>query len=401
MTVNKSYFFGNSERGASILEVLLAMAIVALATPFLYSQISNTNDTLRDIAMANKIIALRTPVLNFVRLYQNDWPDVAQIKLSDEELNEISEAATAGFIDKYAVNGATITDVYLAFDMGETDLRTTQIARHIGNDAAIVGTDGIAYGRTWAVAAPDFRPGNLIYKISRDLDGEDRTKYLHRTEMGDEKLNTMMRDLNMNNNRVYDAGGIIAKSAKINNASVQFLDTENLVADTLYFSDGANLDGDKAFFNSIRVTGDVSGFRNIYADKLNSNTYTTSGRIITDRATVVNSVNVGNTLTLKSDSSRTISGFTGITAHSVDTSYISTEEIIFYDNFGLTISGELLYSTTAPLKIGSWTFPSLTPPKFRELYLSRANTPSMPNAKEFSVIMSDDWKVAMPRELGL
>lgn len=399
MIVNKNDFFNCSERGASILEVLLAMAIVALSTPFLYSQISNTNDTLRDMAAANKIIDLRDTVLNFVRLNQNDWPDVAQIKLSDEELDQISEEPTSGFIDKYTVNGATVTDVYLAFDMEETDLRTTQIARHIGNDAAIVGTDGVAYGRTWAVAAPDFKPGNLIYKISRDLEGEDKTKYLHRTEIGDENLNVMMRDLNMNSNRVYDIGGIIAKSAKINSASVQFVDTESLVADTLYFSNGANLDGDKAFFNSIRVTGDVSGFRNIYADKLNGSSYTTSGRIITDRATVVNSVNVGNNLTLKSDASRTISGFTGITVHTVNTSYVSAEEVVFYEDFGLTISGELLYSTTPPLKIGSWTFPSLTPPKFTTLSLARGTVPAMPNSGDFVVIMSDDWQVAMPKEL--
>lgn len=399
MIVTRNTFLNGSECGASILEVLLAMAIVALATPFLYNQISNTNDTLRDMAEANKIIALRDPVLNYVRLNQNDWPDVAQIKLSDEELDEISEEPISGFIDKYTVNGATITDVYLAFDMNGTDLRTTQIARHIGNDAAIVGTDGIAYGRTWAVSAPDFKPGNLIYKISRDLEGEDKTKYLHRTETGDEKLNVMMRDLNMNANKVYDIGGIIAKSAKISSASVQFVDAENLVADTLYFSNGANLDGDKAFFDSIRVTGDISGFRNIYADTLNSNTYTTSGRIITDRASVVNSVNVGNTLTLKSDSSRTISGFTGITAHSVNTAYVSAEEVIFYEDFGLTISGELLYSTTPPLKIGSWTFPSLTPPRFIELHLSRGTVPAMPSDKEFSVIMSSDWQIAMPKEL--
>lgn len=399
MTVCKKKSLSYNEHGASMLEVLLAMAIVAMATPFLYSQISDTNDTLRDITAANEIIDLRNPVLNFVRLNQNDWPDVAQIKLSDSELDEISVEPTAGFIDKYVVNGATITDVYLAFDLGNTDLRTTRIARHIGVDAAVVGNDGIAYGGTWAVAAPDFKPGNLIYRISRDLDGEDKTKYLHRTESGEEKLNTMMRDLNMNNERVYDAGGIIAKSAKIGGASAQFVDSELLTANTLYFSSGANLDGDSATFGSVRVTGDISGFRNIYADTLNGRGYTTSGRIIADRATVVNSVNVGNNLTLKSDSTRTISGFTGITAHTVETSYISTDQIVFYENFGLTVSGELLYSTTAPIKFGNWTFPSLTPPRFSELVLDRATVPAMVVADEFSVIMSPDWVHASQMEI--
>ena len=399
MTVYKMKIFADSTRGASMLEVLLAMAIVAMATPFLYSQIADTNDTLRDMAAANKIMDLRDPVLNFVRLNQNDWPAVVQIKLSDAELDEISDMPTSGFIDKYQVNGATVTDVYLAFDMDGTDLRTTQIARHIGTDAAVVGNDGIAYGRTWAVAAPEFYPGNLIYRISRDLDGEDKSRYLHRTETGEENLNMMLRDLNMNNNRIYDIGGIVAKSARVRGASAQFVEAAGLTANTLYFSSGANLDGDTASFASMRVTGDISGFRNIYADTLNGNTYTTSGRIITDRATVLDSVNIGNRLTLKSDASRTISGFTGIVAHTVKTSYVSTEEIIFYDNFGLTVSGELLMSTTAPIRIGGWTFPSLTPPRFSVLNLSRATIPSAPTKDEFSAIMSADWQTITSGEV--
>lgn len=398
ITVCKTNFLSDSY-GASMLEVLLAMAIVAMATPFLYSQISDTNDTLRDMAAANEIIELRNPVLNFVRLNQGDWPDVAQIKLSDDELDEISTKTTAGFIDKYVVNGATITDVYLAFDLDDTDLRTTRVARHIGTDAAVVGNDGIAYGRTWAVSAPDFKAGNLIYRISHDLEGEDKTKYLHRTSTGDDNLNTMMRDLNMNKNRVYDIGGVTAKSADVTGLSAQFVNATGLGADTLYFSSGANLDGDMASFDSMRVTGDVSGFRNIYADTMNNGKYTTSGRIITDRATVVNTVNIGNTLTLKSDATRTISGFTGIVAHTVITSYLSTEEIIFYEDFGLTVSGELLMSTTAPIKLGNWTFPSLTPPRFTALNLARATVPPSPSAGEFDAIMASDWMDVPPREI--
>ena len=399
MIACKSKIFMHPDSGASMLEVLLAMAIVAMATPFLYSQISDTNNTLRDIATANKIIELRGSVMNFVRLNQDAWPDTAQIRLSDEELDEISTLPTAGFVDKYLVNGATVTDVYLAFDLNNSDLRVSQIARHIGVDAAVVGNDGIAYGRMFAVAAPDFKPGDLIYRISRDLDGEDKSKYLHRTETGEENLNTMMRDLNMNRNRVYDAGGLDAASAEIKNLSAPFLETPYLVAQTLYFSSGANLDGDTSTFESMRVTGDISGFRNIYADTMNGSGYTTNGRIITDRADVLYSVNVGNNLTLKSDSVRTISGFTGINAHTVLTSYISTQEIIFYENFGLTVSGELLMSTTAPIRIGDWIFPSYTPPRFNTLKLQRATLPPPANAKEFGIIMSPDWQSAMPVEI--
>lgn len=399
MAVCDFRIFSDESKGSSILEVILSMAVVALATPILYSQISETNNELRDMATANKIVGLRDPVLNFIRLNQASWPEIAQIRLADEELDEISEFPTAGFIDKYSVNGATITDVYLAFDLDNNLLRTAQVAKHIGTDAAVVGSDGIAYGDLWAVAAPDFKPGNLIYKISRDINGEDKTKYLHRTKTGEDDLNMMLRDLNLGKNKVYDVGGVVAKSAEVQNISSAFIETGSILSDAIYFSSGANLDADNAYFGSMRVSGDISGFRNIYADKLNDNKYTTNGSIITDRATVLNSVNVANNLVLKSDSVRTISSFTGITAHSVTTSYISAEEITFYDNFGLTVSGELLMSTTVPLKLGSWSFPSLTPPRFSELNLVRANVPEAPYYDEFSIIMSKGWQLAQPKEV--
>lgn len=399
MAVYKKKFFDDSCSGASMLEVILAMAIVAMATPFLYSQISDTNSTLRDIAKAKEIIDLRGPVLNFVRLNQGKWPDVVQIKLSDDELDNISTLPDYGFIDKYVVNGATITDVYLAFELDESQLKTSKIAKHIGMDAAVVGQDGIAYGDSWAVSAPDFKPGSLIYRISRDVNGEDKSKYLHRTATGEEKLNMMLRDLNMGGKNIYNVGEIFAKSANIRNVATSFIETSSLLSDAIYFSSGATLSGDSAAFKNIRVSGDVSGFRNIYANALNGNKYTTNGRIITDRATVIESVNVSNNLTLKSDTSRTIGSFVGVSAHSLTTSYISAEEITFYENFGLTVSGELLVSTTAPLKIGNWSFPSYTPPKFSSLNLSRAKIPNAPNVNMFGVIMSDGWQSAMPKEV--
>lgn len=381
------------------MDVLLAMAVIAIAAPFAYNQIASTNHDIQDMATAKKIIALRAPVLNFVRLNQDKWPDVAQIKLDEEELAQISPDASAGFIDKYAVVGATITDVYLAFPPATTDLRQANVAKHIGGDAAIVGADGIAYGNAWAVVAPDFKQGDLIYRITRDLSGEDKSKYLHRGTSGEDDLNVMMRDLNMGGYNVYGVGTMLAESAQVKSANALFLESDDVMADTIYFSDGASMDGGNVSIGAMRVTGDISGFRNIYADKLNGTGYTTTGRVIADRATVSNSVNVARDLVIKSDTTRTISGFVGITANSVLTPFISAEEMVFYENFGLTISGELLMSTTAPLKIGSWTFPSTTPPRFTFLQFERAGIPDMPTKNEFGVLMSSGWQEYIPETL--
>ena len=391
MTVFKTKIFANENSGASVMEVLLALGIVALATPFIYNQISRSTQSVRDMAYASQIMNVRDNVLNFVRMNQDKWPDVAQIRLDSDELYSISDMPAAGMIDKYSVRGATITDVYLAYKIDDDLMTASRIASHIGTDAAIVGADGVAYGASWAVSAPDFAPGDLIYRITRDVAGQDTARYLHRATSGEDELNVMMRDLNMGGYNVYNTMNIMADSVKSNDVTAFFVNATDVTAENVYFSSGANMDGGDIFINNMRVSGDITGFKNISADKLNGTTYTTSGRIIADRAQVTNSINVSHDFVIKSDSSKTVSGFTGINTGTVIAPFLSTEEIIFYEDFGLTISGELLVSTMAPLQIGRWVFPSLTPPSFSKFNLSRAKLPDMPEKSEFDALMKTGW----------
>ena len=401
MAVFNTRIFDDTNRGASILEVLMSMAIVAIAMPLVYSQIAETNNNIRDMAIARDITNMRADVLNFVRLNQDTWPDVAQIRMSEEDLSGIAEGINTGFIDKYLINGASVTDVYLGFKTGATNLHTANIAHHIGDDAAIVDADGIAYGRTWAVSAPDFNTGDLIYRITRNVNSEDKTKYLHRGSSGEDDLNVMMRDLNMGGYNIYDIGGVFASAMRIKDVTSTFVTADDLTAQTIYFSNGANMSGNNVSIKSLRVTDDIIGFRNIYANKLNSNGYTTSGRVVADRATVTNSVNVASNLNLKSSSTTTISGFTGITVGAVYTAFLLTDEIRFFENFGLTVSGELMMSTSSPIKFGSWLFPSTTPPSFDRLTLARAVIPSAPKAVEFRALMTSGWQEYVPVGYGL
>ena len=398
-TVTRTKIFSDATRGASMTEVILAMAIVAIVSPFLYTQITDATDNVRDMALARNIIALRGNVLNYVRANQDRWPDVAQIKLADDELSEISGVATAGFIDKYAVSGATITDVYLAFDTGLKPIRTMRVARHIGVDAAVVSDDGVAYGASWAVSAPDFQPGQLIYRVTRDIAGIDTSKYLHRTSSDDEDLNVMQRDLNMGGNSIFNIATMVAKSARIKNAAAMFANVQDLSATTVFFPDGANMNATSADIGAMRVTGDVTGFRNITANNLNGASYTTHGRIVTDRASVTKSVNVAKDFILKSNSALTVSGFAGVSANTVKTPYVSATEMTFFENFGLTISGELLMSTNAPLKIGAWTFPSTVPPSFNALTFERATIPGAPSRNAFGPLMQSGWKSVPPKDV--
>lgn len=396
MIVSRKHFYyvdTKSQRGSSISEVVLAVAIVIAVSPFMYGQIIDMAKESQDIAMANKIVATRDSAINFLRINQNKWKDTEEVRLSEEELKSISSLAHSGFVDKYKVNGATISDVYLAFSIPESDFRAANIAKQIGEDAAVVREDGIAYSQSWAVTAPDdFYVGDLIFKISRDFAGADKTRFLHRGTMGEDELNKMQRNLHMNNFNIFNVNDIDALSVKIVDSDSVFLESDIIDANTIYFQSGANMNSASLTVGSMRVTGDANGFKMISADKLNGNKYTTNGRIIADRATIGNSINVAGNLVLKSASSKSVSGFSGISMNKLLTPYLSATDMVFFENFGITVSSELLLSGAAPLKIGNWSFPTLTPPSFSKLTLSRASIPSVPAKEEFKKIISKDWQ---------
>ncbi len=394
MIVSKPHFYNtNTQRGASVLEVVLAITVVLAVSPFVYTQTIKMANDVRDIANANKIVSLRDGVINYIRVNQGQWPDTAEIKMSEEDIEKIAPSAHSGFIDKYSVNGATITDVYLAFDIDDSDFRSANVAKYIGDDAAIVREDGIAYSQNWAVSAPDnFMVGDLIYKISRDFGASDKSKFLHRGTMGEDKLNQMQRDLHMNSFNMYNVSNIDAVSVKVFDVDAVFIESDMVDSESVYFTSGANLDSQNITFGSMRVTGDTSGLNSIVANKLNGDKYTTTGRIIADRAVVGNSVNVANNLVLKSTSANTISGFDGISTNKLLTPYLSATDLVFYENFGITVSGELLMTANAPLKIGNWLFPTNVPPSFSKFILTRASIPQVPDKDEFKKITSKNWQ---------
>ena len=398
MRVNKRNIFSPTKqsvidaRGGGLVEVLLALVIISVATPFTYSMISESTHKIHDMAIANDIISIRDGVLNFVRINRDSWPDTVQIKMSDDEVSQFSGSISSGFIDKYAVNGGTVVDVYLEFNFDLPTKRVAQIADNVGTDAALVDENGVAYGDTWAVTAPDFKPGGLVYKITHSMSDFDTARFLHRGTSGADNLNVMMRDLNMGGYDIYNVGTLDGKSIRVRNLDATFVSDETLDAKTVYFSAGANMNGDNVKIGTLRVSGDINGFRNITAKKLNGSAFNLNGSVIVDTATVNESLNVAGNMVLKSSSLKTIGGFVGISVGSVYAPYIISKEMIFNENVGLTVSGELLVSTNQPIKFGNWSFPSTTPPTFSSLRLARAPIPSVPDKKEFEAIITNGWQ---------
>ncbi|MBP9999129.1 MAG: hypothetical protein KBT14_00335 [Proteobacteria bacterium] len=408
MTVYKTKIFNNESRGTSLIEVILAISIIAVAAPFMYKQIQRTYNDIENVSVAQKIVDIQDGALNYIRVHQEDWDNATEIQLTSEEVKEISPLVSAAFIDRRQFRGTNITDVYLVFRVSDSAVRTNQIARQIGGDAAIVSDDGIAYGATWAAAAPDFTPGDLVYRVSHNFSGQDRNNFLHRGASSDntqtnskdkdsqesvsDNLNAMLRNLNMGGKDLLDIGVLDAKTVSGKNANTTFLESDDAVAGSVYFSSGANIQGADADIETIRALGDISGFRNITANTLNGSTFSNTGTVITDSATINKSVRIGNLFKLKSSGTRTVNAFTAISANTVYTPYVTTTDLVFYGDFGLTVSGELLLSRTAPLKIGSWIFPSTQMPTFSQLNLGRTKITTTPNKSEFSAIMSADWQ---------
>ena len=411
MTVFKTKIFNGMSRGASLIEVILTISIIAVAAPFMYRQIQSTHNDIENISVAQRIVDLQNDTLNFIRSHQENWPGEIEIVLTEEDLKEITPYAVAGIVDQQKYMGTIITDVYLAFNITDSAVRANQIARQIGSDAAVVGDDGIAYGNNWAVAAPQFKPGYLIYRISHNFSAQDRTNFLHRgatdattddkkkktqsqneTEDKTDKLNAMFRNLNMGGKDILNVGTLDADAVSAKNTNATFVRVNDAYADSIYFSSGANIQGTYATLDTIRALGDISGFSNITADNLNGNSFSNVGTIIADKATVKKSVRIGNLFKIKSSTSRTISSFTAISSNSVYAPYVNAGDMIFYGDFGITVSGELLVSGVAPLKIGNWSFPSNQMPKFTNFKLGHAKISPTPNKDEFNVIMSSDWR---------
>jgi len=404
------------QRGAGLMEVLLAIAIVGAIMPFAYNGVMEVSNSIVDASEAKRISEWSDPIMAYVRKNQADWPESAEVEFDEEEINLIREQNSenqisgrmlhpfAGFIEKRAARGGAMINAYLAFRPENiSEIRVANIARSIGADSAIVAANGEAVSPTgWSISSDLFSEGDLIYRISDILGEDEARRYLHRTYLDESDMNTMFRDLNMGKRNMVNVGTVSAKNLKSSNANIWFAEAPELRALDAYFPDGATVDPSKATLASVRVSGDISGFRKITTKRLTGSTGTVwsqRGDVVADSVNVSGPVHVQRDLVLKSESIRTMSGFVGIRAQVLATPFVTTDQLFFAGGYGMTISSELMYSTSMnPIKLGSWTFPSANGPEFSALVLRKISSEdlsdrlSAPEILEFAPIISSDWK---------
>jgi hypothetical protein len=271
-------------------------------------------------------------------------------------------------------------------------LSAHKITNFIGSDAAVVEDDNVAYSiNGWAIEIPESKPGDIVYKVSETKSENESTKYLHRTILSDGKLSIMERDLSMGNFSISNVGEIVGKKLNTMNLESYLIKTPVVATTSLYFINGLNLNPEKSQLPTIRVNGDVIGFRELFADNFDSQ----DGTLTTDRAIIANKISISDKFEVKSPSARTISGFAGISASNVRTAFLTTDKLTFLAGFGLTVSSELLYTSTPPIKLGSWSWPNSSNlgPKFNKLVLKNLGDKSIVGTTpDFSKILKENWK---------
>ena len=277
-TKNILFVNKNSQRGASVLEVIFAIGLVVAVTPFMYNQISEMTHVIHDVSVANKITSTRDAVLNFMRVNQPEFTDESN-EITADDLNTIAPEAVKGMVYQVSVGNSTIKNLetYLLFNIDDSKYRVSSIAKYIGGDAAVVGDDNRAYAKDWAVQLPDSwsdvlasGDNHLVYRITRDFGGDDKTLYLHRSNLGEaDHLNQMQRDLLMNNYSMVNVGNFNATRLNLRTVSSPLIKTPNngqIAAEIIQFTKGANIDGDLTIND---LTGmNVYGFETVNVDNL-------------------------------------------------------------------------------------------------------------------------------------
>lgn len=410
--IDKKYFY-KEQKGSGLMETLLAIAIVGAIMPFAYNSVMDMSRKVADVSESKRIIAWQDPVMAYVRKNQADWPSNAQVEFDEEEVVNIGTGDNrllkpyAGFIEKREGSGGISINAYLAFKPVDIKkVRVANIVQNIGVDAAMVQSGGEAVSQSgWSISSELFTEGDLIFRVSDILGEDDVYKYLHRTYLDDKELNTMRRDLDMAKNSISGVGKITAQTINATGAKAWFVNSSKVITNEIFFPEGMTIDTSKAIFGSITVNGDVNGFRKITADKLkhvgttSSATWATKGDIIADSVNINGPVHVQRDMVVKSESARTITGFAGIRTQAVATPYLYADNLIFQAGYGITISSDLLYSSSGEsITIGSWRFPSTTGPGFSELILKKTSDEEFgealatPDSEDFSPLMTSGWK---------
>ena len=266
MLTKQDNFF---EYGTSLLEVVLSITLVLLLVPFIYGQIANMNDTVTNIVMANKILKIHDGVKNYILVHSAEYADGENTPLEADELAEIAPGAVNGFVRKVS-NGVVSLEAFLEFNIDNSKYKAADMAKYIGDDAAVVQSDNTAYSEYWAASLSDpdsFSPGNLVYRVSYNFSAGNENNYLHKIEFNN--LNVMERNLNMNNKELRNVKSLTAEFFKATDGLIDSFATGctkvNVETTNAIFEQRINMVSDVTFLSLVGGGGqyfDICNFAN-------------------------------------------------------------------------------------------------------------------------------------------
>jgi len=324
---------------------------------------------------------------DYLALHESELPPNEYVKVETDAPNKV---IYAGKFD----DGSVIFAAHRSAGRDWNFLRAAKVAALIGGAAAVVEHDGVAYGVSggWSAALEGFLPGDVAYRVFRPKKGDETSKYLHRTTLSEGELSKMLRDLSMGNFSITNAGAIWARKLAVGALEARLVKAPSITAPSLYFTNGLNLNPEKSKFSNMRVSNGAIGFRYIRTGNFNS----PNGSVAADRAVITDKLVVAKVFEAKSPYLRTVGGFAGISASAAKTPYLDAETLTFLPGFGLTVSSELLYSSTTPIRLGSWSFPGGNAgPKFTSLKLANLSWKEVGAAlaeEDFSEITKGGWR---------
>ncbi|MDR0448912.1 MAG: hypothetical protein LBG89_00415 [Rickettsiales bacterium] len=390
-----------TERGASLLDVILTIGIIGVSAPFLYGKITDGAAEIRRVGYANHLTRLGGSVANYIALNESLWPDEYQVQIPADKFFEVMAPFGAAesrnlpppsvmVFKSTSAAGIRTTNAYMITDMeGSTILSLHRFARLLGPEGGISEDGGFAYSGTgqWSARIPDLPPNKIVLRITEHASDTERARFMHRARALDApELNTMEVDLGLSDagrrSSVINVKKIEGVGLEAEDAIASNLTAASFAAETALFQQGLRMAPAESSVNVLRVGGDILGARRIAARAIfggvsggsmsaaSEAVQSNQGRIVADRTIITESVEVGNNLSIKPGIARSVSAFAEITAYSLSAPQMTAGHISAAGGSGITISSDKMGdASNPPLKLGSWTFPnsSGSAPEFRNL----------------------------------
>jgi hypothetical protein len=324
----------NNERGAGLLELLMALAVCMSILPFVYDYVMDKKNRAADVVITKKIKVIQNALEQYVidnkqKLLMPITENIVHVKLSD--LKNVSDVmdmpVQLRVVKSKDSNGRSFVQGIVIYDAKNmSPFRTRQIAMIGGNESGFV--DGkMLYGSfgTWRapISSVDAVLNNhsILSGTKPFTNGDD---YLQRLPSDNPLDATMSSDIDMSENNIEDVKNISTSSTRL----FDILTTDSIEASKMTVSNRLDWDTKLDVFGETTVMGPItsdgrnldasqitvsgrSQFRNLSANELYANKLFLSGFSVADSSSVPAILSISRSLDMTKGHITAIDTFVG------------------------------------------------------------------------------------------